>query len=164
MTNFIYLSSFRIFALVTSSYNISVYAKMQGIYLLLGPSKERFFASKSHFARHFLSGRFQHFCMAANHSTDPYRYKNVKWPILYIYRHSAFLHLLWFADGSSSYVKMQGIYLLLKTLQRTTLASKSHFARHFHKRKISTFLYVSKSLHRAIPLQKCEMTYFIYIH
>ena len=104
---------------------------MHGIYLLFGPSNERFFASKSHFARHFLSGRFQHFCMAANHSTDPYRYKNVKWPILYIYRHSAFLHLLWFADGSSSYVKMQGIYLLLKTLLRTTPASKSFFARHF---------------------------------
>ena len=78
MTYFIYLSSFRIFALVTSSYNISVYAKMQGIYLLLKTLLRTTPASKSFFARHFLSGRFQHFCMLANHSTDPYRYKNVK--------------------------------------------------------------------------------------
>ena len=71
MTNFIYLSSFRIFALVTSSYNISVYAKMQGIYLLLKTLLRTTLASKSFYARHFLSGRFLHFFIVANYLLRP---------------------------------------------------------------------------------------------
>ena len=54
---------------------IKVYVKMKGIFRLFTTLQRPIFASKSFFARHFLSGRFQHFFIVAYHLLRPKQMK-----------------------------------------------------------------------------------------
>ena len=71
---------------------IKVYVKMKGIFRLFTTLQRPTFASKSFFARHFLSGRFHHFFIVAYHLIRPKQMKKCGMTFLFVSFKSQNIH------------------------------------------------------------------------